>query len=208
MAPVAGRPFLSFVIEHLLQQGIDRFIFSLGFMHQVIGQYVNDQYAGLPVKYSVEHEPLGTGGAIRMACRKATEKTVLVVNGDTLFKINTGNLAAFHESRIADCTICLKPMVNFSRYGVVELNEDHSVKSFHEKQNYESGYINGGVYALQAAHFLQEDLPTQFSFETDYLEKFYLQRPLYGVVQDEYFIDIGIPEDYQRAKEELVPDHQ
>src|SRR6185369_3860416 len=124
MAPVAGKPFIAFVIDHLLKQGIEKFIFSLGYKHEIIEQYVLRQYPDLPVKFSVEHEPLGTGGAIRLACRKAAEKTVLVVNGDTLFKIKTGILASFYQSRIADCTLCLKPMEHFSRYGVVELNED------------------------------------------------------------------------------------
>jgi len=94
-------------------------------------------------------------------------------------------------------------MQNFDRYGVVELNADRSIASFKEKQFYKEGLINGGIYALQTAHFLQEKLPEKFSFEKDYLEKYYNQRKMYGNIQDEYFIDIGIPEDYQRAQIEF-----
>jgi D-glycero-alpha-D-manno-heptose 1-phosphate guanylyltransferase len=95
-------------------------------------------------------------------------------------------------------------MKDFSRYGVVELDTNNSVKDFKEKQYYDEGFINGGVYALNANKFLEEDLPGKFSFEKDYLEKFYRNRKIYGLVQDEYFIDIGIPEDYERAQKELI----
>ena len=103
----------------------------------------------------------------------------------------------------ADCTLSLKPMINFSRYGVIELNDDNSIKSFHEKKNYEQGLINGGLYMLNVSAFLSESLPEKFSFETDYLEKFYNKQNMFGLIQDEYFIDIGIPEDYERAQKEL-----
>jgi D-glycero-alpha-D-manno-heptose 1-phosphate guanylyltransferase len=97
----------------------------------------------------------------------------------------------------------------FDRYGVVELNEDHSIKSFKEKQYYTSGLINGGLNALNIQSFLKENLPVKFSFEKDYLEKNvkdkHHEKPkLYGIIQDEYFIDIGIPEDYARAQKELL----
>ena len=94
-------------------------------------------------------------------------------------------------------------MQHFNRYGLVEINEDNSIASFKEKQEYKSGLINGGVYVLNTANFLQEDLPQKFSFEKDYLEKYLAERKMYGVVQDEYFIDIGIPEDYEKVQREL-----
>ena len=95
-------------------------------------------------------------------------------------------------------------MHNFDRYGVVEINEDHSIKNFREKQFYERGYINGGHYILNVKSFLQNDLPGKFSFEKDYLEAFYNNKKIYGLIQNEYFIDIGIPEDYSRAQKELT----
>ena len=94
-------------------------------------------------------------------------------------------------------------MNNFDRYGVVELNARHQITSFREKKYYENGLINGGVYALNIPSFLNDAMPEKFSFEKDYLEKFYSIRKMSGVIQDEYFIDIGIPEDYNRAQNEL-----
>jgi D-glycero-alpha-D-manno-heptose 1-phosphate guanylyltransferase len=136
------------------------------------------------------------------------ENNVLICNGDTLYKIDVSALSNLHEEVNAACTLTLKPMRYFDRYGVVELNEDHSIKSFKEKQYYTSGLINGGIYALNRQKFLKETLSEKFSFEKDYLEKNVKNNEeenpkLYGIIQDDYFIDIGIPEDYERAQKEL-----
>jgi D-glycero-alpha-D-manno-heptose 1-phosphate guanylyltransferase len=204
MAPVAGKPFLHFVIQHLLQQGVDHFIFSLGYLSEPIEQFLAVNYPSLKYQLSIEAEPLGTGGAIQLASKKATKKNVVVLNGDTLFAIDVQQLLKLHESKQAACTLCLKPMKNFDRYGVVALNDQDMVVSFKEKQFYSEGYINGGVYALDVAMFLQEGLPEKFSFEKDYLEKKVDENKLSGIVQDKYFIDIGIPEDYERAQKEFA----
>jgi len=204
MANVAGKPFIYYVIKQLEKQGIEKFIFSLGYKHEVIEEYINTQFATINAQFVIEDTPLGTGGAILLACKKATEKNVLILNGDTMFSIDIQKLATTHISFGADCTLSLKPMKHFDRYGVVELNNDHTIASFKEKQFYEQGLINGGVYALQTQHFLQEQLPEKFSFEKDYLEKYFNQRKIYGDIQDAYFIDIGIPEDYQRAQREMI----
>jgi D-glycero-alpha-D-manno-heptose 1-phosphate guanylyltransferase len=203
MAPVAGQPFLSFVIEYLLSQGVTKFIFSLGYKSEVISDYVNTHYRDLHVNYSIEEEPLGTGGAIKLACSIASEKNILILNGDTIFKIDIEKLIALHSAMGADCTLSLKPLKNFDRYGVVELNNDQSIASFRGKKYYESGLINGGIYSLNVAGFLAESLPVIFSFEKDYLEALFKSRKMFGIVQDEYFIDIGIPEDFERAQTEL-----
>jgi D-glycero-alpha-D-manno-heptose 1-phosphate guanylyltransferase len=203
MAPVAGKPFLYYVIDHLQKQGVDKFIFSLGYKSEIIIEFLHQQYSILNIQYSIEEEPLGTGGAIKLAASKATEKNILVVNGDTLFSIDIATVSALHQAKDADCTLVLKLMHNFERYGVVELNSDSSVASFKEKQFYKEGSINGGIYALNTKQFLREALPEKFSFEKDYLELYYDKRKVYGIIQDEYFIDIGIPEDFERAQIEL-----
>ncbi|MGH2649524.1 MAG: HAD-IIIA family hydrolase, partial [Ginsengibacter sp.] len=135
--------------------------------------------------------------------RETSEKNVLVCNGDTLFNIKIQQLNDFHLQHDSDCTLCLKPMTNFERYGVVELDNDNSIKSFKEKQFYKKDLINGGVYSLKTETFANETFPEKFSFEKDYLEKYVSRRRMYGLIQDEYFIDIGIPEDYERAQKEL-----
>ena len=204
MAPVAGKPFLDHVISYLQQQGIKRFIFSLGYMHEVIEDHIAKNHPELDVVYSIEEEPLGTGGAIQLAASFAKEEDVLILNGDTLFKVHLNMVAAFHSRVTAACTLALKPMKNFDRYGVVEIDVDGFISSFKEKQHYESGLINGGVYLLHVQSFLDLELPKKFSFEKDYLEMFFAKQKVAGIIQDEYFIDIGIPEDFDRANKELI----
>jgi D-glycero-alpha-D-manno-heptose 1-phosphate guanylyltransferase len=203
MAPVNGRPFLFYLINYLRSEGIEKFIFSLGFKHEVIEAYLNANLPTLDFSCIIEKEPLGTGGAILACCYKASEQTVLIANGDTLFKVNLQKALIDHNKNQSDYTLLLKPMENFDRYGVVELNDDDSIASFKEKQFYKEGLINGGVYILNTEQFLAEDMPSKFSFEKDYLEKYFDTRKIYGSVQDEYFIDIGIPEDYIRVQAEL-----
>ena len=203
MAPVNGKPFLSFVIDHLQRQGIERFIFSLGYKSGMITDFLKKDFPSLRYALSIEDEPLGTGGAIKKALSVSEDKSVVVANGDTLYKADIVEMYQLHELSGAHCTLALKPMVNFDRYGVVELNEQCLVQAFKEKQFYESGLINGGVYAINRVKFLDEHLPDVFSFEKDYLEPLCCDRTILGVVQDKYFIDIGIPEDYARAQEEL-----
>jgi len=116
-------------------------------------------------------------------------------------------LSDFHEEKKADCSLCLRPMTDFDRFGVVELDDEARVSRFREKQYYAEGLINGGVYALDRESFLRAELPRVFSFEKDYLEPATASGPadvrrLFGLVQEKYFIDIGIPEDYQRVQEE------
>jgi D-glycero-alpha-D-manno-heptose 1-phosphate guanylyltransferase len=201
MAPVNGRPFIAYVVDYLQQQGITDIIFALGYKNEAFESFLSS--LNINYQLSIEDEPLGTGGAIRLACNKIIGEDAIITNGDTLFEVNIAELSQFHLDNNADCTLSLKPMKDFNRYGVVELNDDNIVSSFKEKQYYKSGLINGGVYAINAKQLLQEGLPEKFSFEKDYLEKYYDNRKMLGFVQDGYFIDIGIPGDYQRAGREF-----
>src|SRR4051794_17882024 len=159
MAPVNGRPFLAYVIDHLQSQGVKHFIFALGYKSDAVIDFITREYHSLLFKVSVEDEPLGTGGAIKKACRIAKDKCVLITNGDTLYKIDVEMLAGVHCVSGASCSLSLKPMKNFDRYGVVEIDSHCIITSFREKQFYEHGLINGGAYALHTHKFLDENLP-------------------------------------------------
>jgi len=179
-------------------------IFSLGFRHEQITAYLKDAFPDLSMQFCIEAQPLGTGGAIRAACALASQPHVLVMNGDTFFAADLLALLQFHLDRQAACSLCLKPMKHFDRYGAVEIAQDGRVIRFLEKQAFAAGFINGGIYALNVASFLQEALPERFSFEQEYLEAYLPSRQIFAMTQDAYFIDIGIPEDYQRAQTELL----
>ena len=203
MAPVNERPFIEYVIRHLQSQGIHRFIFSLGYRSEAFTGFLAEILSRENYEIVIENEPLGTGGAIQFASRKTSQENVAIVNGDSIFKIDLKKQSEFHVLHHADCTLALKPMLHFDRYGAVELHPDNSIALFKEKQYVDSGMINGGVYLLNIPRFLEKALPEKFSFETDYLQQFYTEGNIYGLAQDAYFIDIGIPEDYIRAQTEL-----
>ncbi len=206
MAPVNGKPFLAHVINYFKKEGVRNFIFSVGYKHEIIVDYLTQLSNGnaqINFQYSIEEEPLGTGGAIKKACALTSNENVFITNGDTLFEVDLLLLKNFHYIKNADCTLALKPMKDISRYGVLELNSNNSIKNFSEKKYYAEGFINGGLYMLNTTAFMRESLPEKFSFETDYLEKFYSNHRMFGFIQDKYFIDIGIPEDYARAQTEL-----
>jgi D-glycero-alpha-D-manno-heptose 1-phosphate guanylyltransferase len=203
MAPVAGRPFLFYVINYLRSQGISNFIFSLGYKHDIIQEYLEKEFSRLTYTCVIEDEPLGTGGAIQLACHKATSDNVVVTNGDTLFRANISELIGFHQKKNAECTLALKPMKAFDRYGAVVMDESGVINDFKEKQYCESGLINGGVYILDKNRFLSHRFPAKFSFEQEFLEKQSRSGSIYGLVQDDYFIDIGIPADFEQAQRDL-----
>lgn len=203
MAPVAGHPFLYYVIRNLQSQGITRFIFSLGYKYEVVEQYLHNHFPGLDYACVVETIPLMTGGAIKLALSVAKDEHVLVVNGDTLFKVNLQEIEELHTRQKAECTLALKPMVRFDRYGAVTTGDDGRIIAFEEKKYLEHGNINGGVYLLDKKEFLANSWPEVFSFEADYLQLYCGVKNFFGVVQDRYFIDIGIPDDFSKAQQEL-----
>jgi len=203
LAPVHGRPFLAFLLDFAQKQGIEKFIFALGYKTELIEAFVQEYLPQKNYRFSIETEPLGTGGAICKACESVSTPDVMVLNADTFFGVSFSNLSIIHELQQAECTLALKPMRAFDRYGVVEI-EKQTVTGFSEKKYHDYGLINGGVYALDADNFLQKKFPPVFSFEKDYLEKWYKGGRILGMISDAYFIDIGIPEDYQRAQTELI----
>ncbi|RYY38549.1 MAG: HAD-IIIA family hydrolase [Chitinophagaceae bacterium] len=203
MAPVAGRPFLGYVIDSLRRQGIQRFVFSLGYLSEAIEHWLKETYPTLEYATVVEEEPLGTGGGIAFALGAAKTEQVLVANGDTLFEIDLAKQWEVHQRTHAHCTLALKPMRDFDRYGSVLVDENGRVHAFREKSYQQEGLINGGIYLLHKAAFLSRGLPQKFSFEKDFLEPAVQQNILAAAVHDGYFIDIGIPEDFARAQTEL-----
>ena len=204
MAPINGVPFISYLIDNLINEGVTNFIFSLGYKSELFISLLEEK---LPMKnylIVIEDEPLGTGGAIKLACKKAKDENVIALNGDSLFKVILKELMQFHLEKKSRCTLALKPMQNFERYGSVEIDAVQKINSFKEKQFITKGCINGGVYAIEVASFLQKSLEDKFSMEQDYLEKYSGEGNFYGFVQEGYFIDIGIPEDFVRAQIELL----
>ncbi|MFQ5502583.1 MAG: nucleotidyltransferase family protein [Phycisphaerae bacterium] len=203
MADIGGRPFLQYGLDHLLSQGIERLILAVGYKYEAVRGYFGKAYQGVPIVYSIENEPLGTGGALRQALSLAEGKDVLAINGDSLFKIPLKPLWHFHEQKRAVLTVALKRMSDCGRYGSVRVDGEGRIHSFEEKRAGASGAINGGVYILDRGFLSNLNLPERFSFEQDVLEQGCSQFRFFAMELTDYFIDIGVPEDYARATDEL-----
>lgn len=197
MAPVDGKPFLQYLLEYLSRFDISHVVLSVGYLRDTIIRFVESRPWPFEISWAVEEEPLGTGGGIRLALSKCHGNQVYVLNGDTFFQVDLKNLP-FE----APVTLALKPMRDFDRYGAVDWDGD-LVTGFREKQPCAEGLVNGGVYAIDRSQLDLALYPKVFSFENDLLEPLSDLFLVAGRVQDGYFIDIGIPEDYQRAQREL-----
>jgi D-glycero-alpha-D-manno-heptose 1-phosphate guanylyltransferase len=202
MADVNGKPFLDYVIQFALDQGVEHFIFSLGYKSEIIIAHLELCWPSLHYEYCVESIPLGTGGGISLAASLVQGEDFFVLNGDTIFLVSLTKLAAIHIAVDSLVTIAVKPMANFDRYGTVVL-EENLVTAFQEKRPCEKGLINGGVYIINKNMLLQQNMPEKYSFEKEILERLVHQKMISAGIFEDYFIDIGIPDDYKKAMVEF-----
>lgn len=201
LAPINGKPFLEYIFDNLYEQKFKRIILAVNYKKEYIQTYFKNSYKGMEIEYSVEKEPLLTGGAIKKALSYCKEKNVFVLNGDTYFEVDLSQMYHFHCIREADITIAKKMMVDCGRYGTIECLDD-KVIGFKEKYLKTSGYINGGLYLIKR-NLLDEFLERKFSFEKEVLQNSMKNFNVYSYESTGYFIDIGIPEDYWKAQNDL-----
>ena len=189
MAPVQGRPFLERLLDYWIGQGVRRAILAVGYMHETIRRHFGEQYRDCAITYSIEHQPLGTGGALIQALPLVEGKTFLVLNGDTYFAVPLAALREFHQQHGADASLSLFHSDN-PRYTGIALAADGRITSFSGQ-----GAANGGVFVFDRTAVAR--LPAGASS----LEKDLLPRvgSVYGRVFDVPFVDIGLPEDWRAA---------
>lgn len=197
LAPVAGRPLLHYMIEHLEAAGFSHVILSLGYMHEKVEEWLGSLKTGMRISTAVESEPLGTGGGVKLALTRASSENVFILNGDTWFDVPLHTMLKAHEASGCTATLALKKMRDFDRYGAVEV-EKGRISAFREKCRCSGGLISGGVYIIRKDAL--EGLPDAFSMEKDFFEKMVAQGALAAFESDGFFLDIGIPEDYRSAQ--------
>ncbi len=204
MAPVAGRPFLEYLLGQLREAGIDRVVLAVGWGAGLIQRYFAHRNLGLTLAYSEERDRLlGTAGALKLAEPMLTGNQFLVLNGDSYLQVDLNALFSSHQQTGAMVTLALARVPDTSRYGRVTLGADLSVSAFEEKgQAAGPGYINGGVYVFQKAALALIPAGRVCSLECDLFPRM-LGHGLFGWPSAGYFVDIGIPEDFWRAQEEL-----
>lgn len=205
MAPINGQPFLAYQVRYLEQAGINTIIFSTGYLAEKIETYFNNFSSTLQFRYSHEDTPLGTGGGIRKAMIECADEEVLVLNGDSFFELPLMDLFSFHSQHPSSHTLALREVEDCSRYGTVELNAQAEIIQFGEKtQEQKAGLINAGVYILCKEKFLLETpVDAAFSIEHDYFQKKAGTGSLFGKAFQSYFIDIGLPHDYEKAQHDF-----
>jgi D-glycero-alpha-D-manno-heptose 1-phosphate guanylyltransferase len=199
MAPVQGRPFLSFVLDRLVDAGFERAVLATGYLHDALRAFFGAEYRGMPVDYSVETEPLGTGGAVRLAWDGSEADQPFVLNGDTFLELDFASMFTAHLATGAILTLAVRHVADAARYGALELSGDR-VRAFAEKGKSGPGWINAGAYILTS--HLRPLLPARasFSLEHDVLAPCVEAiRPL-AFRCNGRFIDIGTPEDYREAE--------
>ncbi|MRR54803.1 MAG: D-glycero-D-manno-heptose 1-phosphate guanosyltransferase [Deltaproteobacteria bacterium] len=202
MAPVAGRPFLEYLLDRLAGAGVHEVILSVGYRWQAIADHFGEEYRGMRLRYAVEVEPLGTGGALAHALNGEGDEPVLVLNGDTLLTVDYSELFFWFLAELAEVGMVLRRVPDAARYGSVVVR-DGRVAEFLEKGCSGPGLINAGVYLLKPAIFSRLGLSGRFSLEVDLLQRHREELSPLAFITDAYFIDIGIPEDYDRAQREL-----
>lgn len=203
LALTGGVPFLKILMNYLADNGITRIILAVGYKWEMIQAQFGANYRGMTLIYSIEKEPLGTGGAIKLALDKSIGQAIFVLNGDTLFNIPLQVLAAEHIDREAKCSIALCQIKENTRYGTVEINSQNQIIKFTEKGETTAGLINGGIYVLNKNSYQLFPTEESFSFETEFLTKNLEKTNLIGIPFDSYFKDIGIPEDYYQFEKDL-----
>ncbi|MCK9160313.1 MAG: nucleotidyltransferase family protein [Bacteroidaceae bacterium] len=202
MASVAGKPFLYYLLDFLSQAGFEHVILSLGYKHEYIENWLKSYSSPMMISSVVETSPLGTGGGIRLALSKAREENVFILNGDTFLNVDYDGMLALHGKTHAKATLALKEMHNFDRYGAVEIDiESNRIIQFKEKKFCKSGLINGGTYLTHKD--VLRSYPEKFSLEKDFFEEIISNSILTGYISRGYFIDIGIPDDYNKAQKDF-----
>jgi len=202
MAPIGNKPFLDILLSSLSGQGVTKVVLSVGYMADVIQRYFGDQQHGMEILYSVENEPLGTGGAIRAGLELCEGKIAFVLNGDTLVDVNLESLQCLWNREKSPIMVT-REVTNAERYGSVTVKDDRIISFAPKGISAERALINAGFYLIPTDLLNYYEIGEVFSFEKDFLPLAIKVKEFLTFRHVGYFIDIGIPEDYEKAQIEL-----
>jgi D-glycero-alpha-D-manno-heptose 1-phosphate guanylyltransferase len=206
MAPINNRPFLEYLMDYWIEQGISKFILSIGYMKESIINHFGDNYQAASIEYSEEMQPLGTGGGLIAASKKLND-TFLVINGDTFFEINLDHLFQFHMKKKSQWTFSLFSSVQLERYMAMDVSKNGQILSLKTSNSSVCSLSNGGVYLIDPSVLcnVQYQKGDFMSLEDDLLPSIFSNdRKVFGIEFKGKFIDIGIPEDYFLANKILL----
>jgi mannose-1-phosphate guanylyltransferase len=204
MLPVAGRPMIELVVEHLAEHGVDDVVLALGYRPDAFtAAYPDGSCLGVSLHYAVEDQPLDTAGAVAFAARQAgIEETFVVVNGDVLTGLDIGALVDFHQGHGGMGTIALTPVEDPSAYGVVPTHADGRVIAFIEKPprgEAPTDLINAGTYVLEPSVLDRVASGRRVSIEREVFPALVADGALFAMASPADWIDAGIPRTYLAA---------
>lgn len=204
MAVIGGRPFIEWIILSLKRQGVKEVVICTGYLNETVESYFQEREdIGMKIRFSREDFPLGTAGALRNALDKTSSKHLLVLNGDSYFRLDISSFLKRHVARNAEVSMILTTVKDSSRYGSVSIDTDGEVLAFLEKsKDKRTGLINAGVYIFERKIITKIPEGKMFSLETDFFPNL-IGKGLYAVLFEGLFIDIGIPEDFHNAEKFL-----
>lgn len=200
MIPVNGIPFLELQMNSFHKLGIDSFVLCIGYKAEIVKNYFSGKKFPYDVRFSIESQPLGTGGAIAEALY-LLDGEFLIANGDTLVTFDLSEMKSFHHRSKSDLTVLLAKQDDLADYGSVDVNDKWRVVGFQEKDSSKkSGYVNAGVYLATKQVF--EDKRGMFSLERDLLPELVQEHRVFGYPARNPFVDIGTPERFLAFKKE------
>ena len=200
LLPIKGRTVLEWQLKKLQRLGVDTVVLAAGHLADVLGREVGDEYAGVKIRYAVEPERLGTGGAIKYAWQFVDHPHVptIVCNGDVLTSTDIAHLLG-HLRPDSQGIILGSRVEDSAPYGTLEYDQRGRLRAFREKEGKrQPGYINAGVYLLTSR--AQELFPDRAHFSIEY-DVFPFLEDLDVYASDEPWIDIGVPERLAWAQE-------
>lgn len=200
LAEVNGRPFIFYILDQLLNAGINNVIISTGYLADQVEKTIGKRYGSLNVVYSNERNPLGTAGAIKLVQQNIKTEYFLVMNGDSYVDFNLLSLFMYSRKKKAKIVVLTKKVEDTSRYGTIKLNKNREIVKFIEKGKIsENGMINAGIYIVEksAFNYIPDKIPC--SLEYDYFPNM-IGKNIYGFETNGRFIDIGTPASYSQAQ--------
>jgi D-glycero-alpha-D-manno-heptose 1-phosphate guanylyltransferase len=206
LAPVHGRPYLTYLLEQVADAGIRHTVLLTGYRAEQIHAAFGDHYVGLRLTYSVEPSPLGTAGALQRALPHLSSSTILLLNGDSYCAVSLSDLWEAHHDRSADLSIVLTLREDCSRYGRIALGSDDRVLCFEEKSAAEGeGWANAGIYLLSRRLIQEIPMKVPTSLERELCPAWVARKRCFGFRCSSSFLDIGTPESYAQAETFFAP---
>ena len=202
MAEVNSRPFLDIILEYIKKEGLRRVILCAGFQADKVKSYYQAKKTGLEIEFSVEKEPLGTGGAIKNTKSLVKSNPFFVFNGDSLCPVRLNDLLMFHNEHKALASVAISKVKDASDFGAISVDSTGKITAFDEKQKKSAGYVNAGIYCFAKNIFDVMPQTKIFSIEKDFFPLL-TGKSFYGFETGEDFLDIGTPERYSQAKHNL-----